>query len=390
MTGIYYTRSGDSNLYWRWFNVDSGIIGSEFFTANAGLSWAGTAGMFAADGSLYFVSSNGNLNKLALSGGLPSGSATVVDGPGASGNDWRARAVFLASSVPTNQAPTAAFTSSCVDLVCSFDGSSSSDPDGSVDGYSWAFAPGTATGATADHTFAAAGTYAVSLTVTDDRGATNTVTRDVTVSVTDPTTNITFVGSSNASANWPTTSVTVPSGVQAGDTMLLSATLSNLPTVTDPAGWTRVGSQDTIGVGTIVWRRTAAAGDAGSTVTLQLSAQNKSAVVLTAYRGAGAVGATETTTDAGTTSHTTAPVTVNSGSWVVWFFADKGSSTSLWTPGSGVTTRDAAYSTGGGRVSAMVGDSNGPLSGAVGAVTATTDATSSRSVAWSIVLEPQT
>ena len=33
---LYYTKTNDSNLYWRWFNADSGIVGSDTFTANGG------------------------------------------------------------------------------------------------------------------------------------------------------------------------------------------------------------------------------------------------------------------------------------------------------------------------------------------------------------------
>jgi hypothetical protein len=38
------------------------------------------------------------------------------------------------TSVPTNQPPTAAFTSSCTNLACSFDATASSDPDGTIAG----------------------------------------------------------------------------------------------------------------------------------------------------------------------------------------------------------------------------------------------------------------
>jgi PKD repeat protein len=81
-----------------------------------------------------------------------------------------------------NQPPTASFTWGTTALAASFDGSGSSDPDGSVTGYSWNFGDGaTGTGVAPSHTYAAAGTYTVQLTVTDNQGATGTTTRQVTV-----------------------------------------------------------------------------------------------------------------------------------------------------------------------------------------------------------------
>ncbi|EIC09471.1 PKD domain containing protein, partial [Microbacterium laevaniformans OR221] len=79
-------------------------------------------------------------------------------------------------------APTAAFTATPAGLTTAFDGSTSADSDGSIVSYAWDFGDqSTGTGATASHTYAAAGTYQVVLTVTDDRGATGTKTSAVTV-----------------------------------------------------------------------------------------------------------------------------------------------------------------------------------------------------------------
>jgi PKD repeat protein len=84
---------------------------------------------------------------------------------------------------PPNVAPTASFSTGGSFLDLSVNGSASSDPDGSIVSYAWTFGDGaTATGTTATHTYQAAGTYPVTLTVTDDDGATNTASALVTVS----------------------------------------------------------------------------------------------------------------------------------------------------------------------------------------------------------------
>jgi PKD repeat protein len=95
------------------------------------------------------------------------------------------------SNGPSNNAPTAAFDDpTCTALACSFSGDASTDGDGTISTYSWNFgdptsgaAANTATTKDADHAFSAAGTYTVQLTVTDNDGATGTVSKSVTVSV---------------------------------------------------------------------------------------------------------------------------------------------------------------------------------------------------------------
>ncbi len=82
-----------------------------------------------------------------------------------------------------NAAPVASFSASVDGRSVSFNGSGSSDSDGSVVSYAWNFGDGASgSGRTAGHTYAAEGTYQVSLTVTDDDGATDTETASVRIS----------------------------------------------------------------------------------------------------------------------------------------------------------------------------------------------------------------
>jgi PKD repeat protein len=63
-----------------------------------------------------------------------------------------------------------------------FDASGSSDPDGTIVSYEWSFGDGTtASGVRVNKRYNSAGSYTVRLTVRDDRGATDSATKTVTV-----------------------------------------------------------------------------------------------------------------------------------------------------------------------------------------------------------------
>ena len=82
-----------------------------------------------------------------------------------------------------NLPPTAVFTAGASKLTVTVDASDSVDADGSITTYSWDFGDGsTASGVHAEPHLRRRGTYAVTLTVTDDDGANDTTSKQVTVS----------------------------------------------------------------------------------------------------------------------------------------------------------------------------------------------------------------
>ena len=83
---------------------------------------------------------------------------------------------------PANSPPTANFTFGCTGLTCNFT-DASTDSDGFVQSRSWNFGDGgTSTATNPSHTYAAGGTFDVTLTVTDDDNAPDGETKPVTVS----------------------------------------------------------------------------------------------------------------------------------------------------------------------------------------------------------------
>ena len=114
---------------------------------------------------------------------------TVTDNDGATDS-------INATKTVMNRAPVASFTESAevvdTEETISFDASDSSDPDGTIVSYLWDFGDGTTgSGVSVQHAYSQDGTYTVTLTVTDDDGATDTTEATKTVLNRSPVANFT-------------------------------------------------------------------------------------------------------------------------------------------------------------------------------------------------------
>ncbi len=151
---------------------------------------------------------------------------TVTDNNGASHNTTRAVTVTAPANVP----PAASFNFAVNGLTATFT-DTSTDSDGNIASRAWDFGDGGASNQTnPSRTYAAAATYNVRLTVTDNAGATHSVTRAVTVAAPPPP-------AGNALANGVAVSVT------------LASKASQVWTLTVPAGATNLRFATTGGTG---------------------------------------------------------------------------------------------------------------------------------------------
>lgn len=116
----------------------------------------------------------GNSNLTEINAGAQPGWCAV----GGCDNNGRTPPAALAPLDPTIRTPPVANAggpySGTVNVGLTFNGSASSDPDGSVVGYQWNFGDGgDAAGSMPVHAYAATGAYTVTLTVTDSDGLTH-------------------------------------------------------------------------------------------------------------------------------------------------------------------------------------------------------------------------
>jgi PKD repeat protein len=123
----------------------------------------------------------------------------------------------------SNVPPVANFSFTTSGLTANFT-DSSTDSDGTIASRSWAFGDGGSSTATnPSHAYASAGTYSVSLTVTDNGGATNTKTSSVAVNTS---------GATVLQNGVPVTGLSAATGVDKLFTLAVPAGATNLKFVT--------------------------------------------------------------------------------------------------------------------------------------------------------------
>jgi PKD repeat protein len=400
---LYYTLAGSSAMHWRWFEPESGVVGSDEFTTTDSNNWSNVAGAFLSGNTLYYADkTTGDLSSIAWNGTQATGSPTVVD----TTQDWASRGMFmLADATNPNQPPVANFTATCstTSTACTIDPTASYDPDGSITDYAYTFGNNPVehhpTSAVFSHDFGSPGTYTVTLTVTDNDGATGTKTEQVVVGETTPVP--TFGGATTACGpgtgscgSSAVTNVAVPGSTAVNDALLMfvSWPTSTTTTASVPAGWHLLSQNVSSPLESDVYYRAASASDIGTTIPVTFSAKTKNSVTLADYSGAdpNTIEAFAKNTDSSTASHTTPTATVSTpGSLAVSYWTDKSSTTTAWTAPAAVTARTTFYDTGGGYVTSLLADSGHTVnSGPYGGLTATTNAASGKGAEWTIILGP--
>ena len=90
---LYYTLVGQPTLYYRYFTPESGVVGSDEFTAGGTADLSNVAGMFLSGGTLYYAArSDGSLHSVVFNSGAPVGASDHVANAAV---DWRAHGMFV-------------------------------------------------------------------------------------------------------------------------------------------------------------------------------------------------------------------------------------------------------------------------------------------------------
>lgn len=150
------------------------------FTALTGHNTSGPAGVWSEG---LFTRVGGGYGVFTLSSNPNS---LLMEAKGQDGDVRTSLLVSLNDNLPPDAVIVANPTSGSVPLAVNFDGSTSSDSEGTIVQYDWDFGDDNiGTGLILDHTYVTQGSYSATLTVTDNEGLTEQAL--VTINVTPPT-----------------------------------------------------------------------------------------------------------------------------------------------------------------------------------------------------------
>lgn len=156
--------------------------GTVNFNASTSTAGTGTIAKYTwdfGDNSPQQSSTTGTISHTYAKSGTYSVTLTVLNSVGSSAK------LTSAAAVAISQAPTPSFTTTTSGLSVNVDATLSKAASGlSISSYQWNFGDGgTATGVTAGHTYSTPGNYTVTLVVTDNLGATATLSHAVEIVV---------------------------------------------------------------------------------------------------------------------------------------------------------------------------------------------------------------
>lgn len=165
-------------------------------TAPLPVTFSGT-GSFDQDGSITSyawsfgdgtTATGAQVTKTYSVAGTYTATLTVTDDSGRTGTASQSITVS-APNLPPIAVITTSATTGAAPMAITFGSSGSSDPDGTISSYAWTFGDGTTgSGAQVNKTYSTAGTYTVTLRVTDNRGATATASTTIVVTANPATT----------------------------------------------------------------------------------------------------------------------------------------------------------------------------------------------------------
>jgi PKD repeat protein/uncharacterized protein YjiK len=199
LTAQFY-HDGSSNIYNRVISLDTRYRAEVYWNSDTDEWEYRVDGGTLASGSLTGTAASYELSYFRVGDvdrQQDAGATIYVDNVAFSTGNW------LGAPTTPNSAPTASYTWSATDLTVDFT-DTSTDGDGTIASWAWDFGDGNnSTAQNPQHTYASAGDYTVTLSVTDDDGASSAAPASQTVSPTAPNQTPT------ASYTWSATDLTV-------------------------------------------------------------------------------------------------------------------------------------------------------------------------------------